>query len=254
LERDIDLNRHFGPDTEVEYEPNSTFNKEDLFLKTTNFYNRNAASFDRINIGASDYMELFANLLIRNSGKYSLILDAGGGNGNNSRSLASYGFRITFNDISQNMIDYAKNNLKGYRNVKFLMPCNMLRLAFPSCTFDGIIASFSLIHMLDDDIVEALIKFNRFLKIHGLIYIAMQCYGSNESYRTDSYLHKIAHPIFDEVEYINVYSKQKTREIMNKCGFSDVKLDESRPPRENELPFDKHFCIAKKVSNVENIL
>ena len=97
--------------------------------------------------------------------KYALILDAGGGNGNNRRLLAPYDFRILFNDISQKMINKARENLKGYKNIQFMPSCDMRKLVLPTCSLDAIIASYSLIHMFDQDIILTLKKFNSFLKM-----------------------------------------------------------------------------------------
>lgn len=69
---------------------------------------------------------------------------------------------------------------------------------------------------------------------------------SSPSDEPKSFVQEISHPLFKEKEFVNVYSKTK-------CRFLDIKLDNSRPHRENELPFDKHFCIAKKTSNINNI-
>lgn len=99
------------------------------------------------------------------------VLDAGCGTGVIAHEMQKYHrLKVTGIDFSEAMIAYGK---KHFPLVNFnLMDLRQLR--FKSGSFKAIFANYSMIHILEEDLLSALKGFNRVLQNKGILYLALQ--------------------------------------------------------------------------------
>lgn len=180
----------------------------------------------------SDHIDDF----LRKVRKGGRILDVGCGPGTDATYMSSKGFDATGIDLSEKMIDLAKRKAPKAHFEK----ADMRRLDFEPGTFDGILVSFSLIHVPKRYIPKVIRDFYKLLKPDGIICLGIQEGKSEEKL--------VAEPLKpDEKVFINVMSADEIRELLRETGFTV--LDEfSRPPENKaELNFNKFVVIAKKI-------
>ncbi len=179
----------------------------------------------------SDNIDDFLKLI----GKGGKILDAGCGPGVDVAYVASKGFDIIGIDFSEKMLEIAK---RGNPKIYF-RKADIRKLNFKPNTFDGIIASFSIIHIPKKNINKTVDNFYKLLKPNGVIYIGIQEGKSQEIFLTE--------PLKpDEKIFLNIISAREIKEILTKAGF--IILDEFSRPAESkeEFDFNKFVIIAKK--------
>ena len=113
------------------------------------------------------------------------------------------------------------------------------RANFISSSFDGILASCSLIHIPKKDILPLLNKFSDMLKRDGVIYIALQEGKSQEIFINEPFKP-------DEKLFLNIISLEEITNLLMRSGFSIIKNYDRKPETKEELNFVKRFIIAKK--------
>jgi ubiquinone/menaquinone biosynthesis C-methylase UbiE len=111
-------------------------------------------------------------------------------------------------------------------------------LDFPSNSFDGIIASCSLIHIPKNDVPALVEKFFQILNKNGSIYIALQG-GKSEEIFIDVPFKP------DEKLFLNIISFEEIKNLLVKNGFSIMKHYEREPKSKEELNYTKLYVIAK---------
>ena len=179
----------------------------------------------------SEYIEEFLALLPKNS----KILDVGCGVGVDAGFMTSKGFEIIGLDLSKEMLNIARQK---FPQIDFRQQ-DIRELDFPPNSFDGILASCSLIHIPKKDVSALLEKFHQILKKDGTIYIALQGGKSEEIF--------ISEPLKpDEKLFLNIISFDEIRNLLVKNGFSIVKKYEREPKSKEELNYTKLYIIAKK--------
>jgi putative AdoMet-dependent methyltransferase len=105
----------------------------------------------------------------------SELLDVGAGTGNLAEILMESGYSVVAVDQSRQMLQQAKTKLP---NLKVCLG-NFLKLPFESGRFDGVVTSYALHHLNEDEKILALEEMRRVLKSDGKIYIA-DFYFENE--------------------------------------------------------------------------
>ena len=116
-------------------------------------------------------LEKFTELL-PSSGR---VLDAGSGVGIPvSQFLVKKGFRVTGVDISEKMIDLAKENVPEAT----FYHRNILTLDFPSDSFEGIICIYTLWHIPRKNHSSIIENFHRMLKDNGILVLNTGTYES----------------------------------------------------------------------------
>ena len=113
------------------------------------------------------------------------------------------------------------------------------KLDFPPESFDGIIASCSLIHIPKKDVPSLIESFRQILKNEGAIYIALQGGKSEEIFIDEPFKP-------DEKLFVNIISFEEIKNLLVKNGFSIVKKYEREPKSKEELNYTKLYVIAKK--------
>ena len=89
--------------------------------------------------------------------KGTRILDAGCGTGVLSRMLDERGAEVVGVDISDNLVDVAKNRSRSHRNIEYFSG-DMKEQSFGN--FDYIIAMDSLIHYSTEDVISSIADFS----------------------------------------------------------------------------------------------
>ncbi|MEK7657615.1 MAG: class I SAM-dependent methyltransferase [Patescibacteria group bacterium] len=197
-----------------------------------------ASVYDEISVSYADkFNEPSDNIddflkLIKKGGK---ILDAGCGPGVDVAYIISKDFDVIGVDISERILEIAR---KKNPKVHF-KKADIRKLNFKPNTFDGIIASFSLIHIPKKDIDKTVGNFYKLLKPKGVIYIGIQEGDSQEVL--------LAEPLKpDEKIFLNIMSSKEIKEILNKIGFSILVEFSRRAESKEEFGFNKFVVIAKK--------
>ncbi len=193
-------------------------------------YNKIAKVYANTFSNPSEHMDEFLKLLPEN-GK---VLDAGCGMGADSNYAHSKGFKVIGIDMSEKMLEIARGNNS---NVDFRL-ADIKNIKFAENELDGVIASFSLIHIPKENIPKILRRFALFLKPSGAIYVSVQAGESKEIF--------IDEPLAPEEKlFLNIFSFDEIKNILINEGF-EIIYQHKRSPRKKELPFTKLFIIAAK--------
>lgn len=148
--------------------------------------------------------------------------------------MNSKGFNVTGIDLSEKMINIAKNK---FPTIDFRV-ADLTDIEFESEKFNVVVLLYSLIHIPKKDIKIILTKFYKMLRKGGLIYIALQ-YGKSEEVFIDA----LYNP--KEKMFLNVFSYEGIETILLNIGFSIIKQHE-RKSKSWELNYTKLHIIAQK--------
>jgi ubiquinone/menaquinone biosynthesis C-methylase UbiE len=99
----------------------------------------------------------------------SRILDCGCGPGMDTERFSQLGYKVTAIDLSDRFVELVRKRVPNARVEKM----DMRNLAFPKAAFDGLWASFSLLHIRASEIQETLSGFNSVLRDGGLFFAAL---------------------------------------------------------------------------------
>lgn len=204
----------------------------DVPAKSASYYDRNTQSYFESNQNLADFIDEFLEYLEKVRGK--AVLDLGSGPGVNAAYMQSRNFQVVGIDLSEKMVEYARSK---YPNIEFRLG-DMMKLPFPASSFEGILASYSLIHLTKDAVASVVPRLYEILRPGGIIYLSVQ-YG-------DSIQGFFSHPLIpkDKV-FLNIFAKEEIFDLLSKYGFEIVSQHE-KLPHENVFNFAKLFIIAKK--------
>jgi len=141
------------------------------------------------------------------------ILDLGCGAGQTVNYMTKKGFQVTGIDLSKKMLAIAKKN---YPNCSFKM-MDMQHIEFPQESFDGILSSYSLIHVPDACILEVLLNYYRILKKDGWIAI----FGQQGE--PDHYIQTKIPP--NTLTFFNFFTPERITQKLKQAGFSIISID-----------------------------
>jgi len=99
----------------------------------------------------------------------SKILDCGCGPGMDAEKFCQLGYSVTAIDLSERFVSLTKERVQTATVKKM----DMRHLEFPQASFDGLWASFSLLHIRASDIEQTLSGFRTVLRPHGLLFAAV---------------------------------------------------------------------------------
>ena len=169
------------------------------------------------------YLEIFSKLIE----KGKTILDIGCGGGKPvDEFLVKHGFVVNGIDISERMIELARNNVpEAFYEVK-----DMSDLSEEEYCVDGIVSFYAIFHTPREKHQEILNKFSSFMPKGGAILITM---GSSEWEGTEDDFHGAK-------MFWSHYGADKNKELVENAGF-EIILNEITSSEE------KHqVIIAKK--------
>jgi SAM-dependent methyltransferase len=99
----------------------------------------------------------------------SKILDCGCGPGMDTERFSLLGYNVTAIDLSDRFVRLARERVPS----AIVQKMDMRNLAFPEAAFDGVWASFSLLHVRADEIPRTLFGFRSVLRVGGLFFTAL---------------------------------------------------------------------------------
>lgn len=148
-----------------------------LHVKTENAdYRHIEQSYDQ---GSDDYSDHFQQPhdfiepdrqeFIRQLPPGSQILDCGCGPGMDTEKFFHLGYQVTALDLSERFVRLTKTRAPGAT----VRQMDMRFLDFPAATFDGLWASFSLLHIRAADVEQTFSGFKRVLRPAGLFFTAV---------------------------------------------------------------------------------
>ncbi len=179
----------------------------------------------------SDHIDDFLKLLPEKA----VILDAGCGPGVDAYYMSQKNHLVHGIDYAQDMIELAQ---RKYPEIEFEV-CDLKHINYEAHKFDGVLASYSLIHIEKKFFDEAIKKISNVLKKDGIF-----CIGFQEG---DSAEIMINEPLDESLKiFLNVMSEDEITNVLEKNGFKVIKKF-SRPfESKDELPFNKVCLIARK--------
>lgn len=186
----------------------------DYRQKTIDYYNKHAARYADYVDGfySTEQVTAFMGLLPAKA----KVLDVGSGSGRDVFVMSTAGVEAIGLDISQGMVDYARNK---YPDLEFVHG-DMLKIPFPEQTFDGIWAHGSLFHLETEvDVITALQEFNRVLKVDGMLHILVKLQKDNDKLKV----------FLDEktgdARLYRFFTQDELKRYLTQAGFEIVILD-----------------------------
>ena len=145
----------------------------DSYNESAEKYNQKFSEYEPYKKQIRSFLSLF--------NEASDILDAGCGSGLNAKTFAEAGHRVTGFDFSSSMIEIAKQNCPGgdFR-ISTVQNFDTERL------FDGILLSFIIVHLSDEDAEGLIDRVSRMIKPGGYIYISFMT-GKMPGWETTSF-------------------------------------------------------------------
>ena len=194
-------------------------------------YNEIAEDYLREFKSPSDHIDSFVKALPKNA----KVLDLGCGPGMDTAYLTQHNFDVHAVDNSPKMIALAK---KQTPQAKF-ETANMLKIEYPEAMYDGIIASYSFIHIPKENISELFKNLIKALKPNGLLFIGLQMGVSEEV--------EINEPFNPKLKiFLNIFSKAEVHQLLNENNLNILEEYERLSESEEELEYKKYSVLAQK--------
>ncbi len=194
--------------------------------------------YDKI---AEKYAELFSEVkelyeeyvaLLPENGR---VIDIGCGVGTEAGYLSDHGFDVIGIDFSEGMLEQAR---KTYPDVDF-RKADLRDIPSDLGIFDGVLASYSLIHVPKIDALPALRDIGSIMKSGGVIFVCLQTGESGEKF--------IDEPLVPGARtFLNIMSREEVERLLSDAGFEVIDSFSRGPISDEELDFEKLHLIARK--------
>jgi 2-polyprenyl-3-methyl-5-hydroxy-6-metoxy-1,4-benzoquinol methylase len=164
------------------------------------------------------------------------ILDLGCGPGNIAKFMADkdQDYKITGIDFSQEMIDFAKSNVP---EAEFFV-ADIRQLVGLCEQYDAVIASFCIVHLLDDETMGLISKISGMLKQGGLLYLSCM-EGKEAGFETTSFSP-------DNYIFFNYYSEEFIKDALTQNGLAlDQYWRQDYPEPNGGITIDMIFIVKK---------
>jgi SAM-dependent methyltransferase len=145
----------------------------------------------------------------------SHILDCGCGPGMDTEKFFHLGYQVTAIDLSERFVRRTQTRVPG----AIVRKMDMRFLEFPAATFDGLWASFSLLHIRATDVDETLSGFRRALRPAGLFFTAVHRGRSTQWVKTT----------ISGMERDTYVQEWLQTEIEDRVTFAGFRILQSRP-------------------------
>ena len=185
-----------------------------------------------------EVIEEFMSKLKQNSS----ILDLGGGTGKLTNLFIQKGHKAICYDFSKEMMRKAT---EFFPNIPYVLD-DMINMNehFKKCSFDWIIAFYSLFHIPKEELDKVFSNIYDLLKQNGIFCFVVQL-GYWEDYIDEPYLKENG----KKVLYFNFFTKEQINELLQRHNLEKIYETEKEEVGENELGKkgnNKIFIIAKK--------
>ena len=145
----------------------------------------------------------------------SKILDCGCGPGMDTERFSKLGYKVTAIDLSDRFVKLTKQRVSSATVQKM----DMRNLDFPKASFDGVWASFSLLHIRASEIPKTLLGFRTVLDERGLLFAALHRGPKTEWVKTTI-------SGMERDTYVQEWLKTDIEAIVRRAGFEIIR---SRP-------------------------
>jgi 2-polyprenyl-3-methyl-5-hydroxy-6-metoxy-1,4-benzoquinol methylase len=189
---------------------NSIIEEVDIAEINRNTYNYSAMNYHNKFKDYSVYtnqIEKFAAYL----NKDDELLDFGCGSGLNAEIFTRYGIKVTGVDMSKSMIDLAEKY-----SPESLFVHGDLRSYETSQKFNGIAASFCIVHLTNNEAMEFLNKISEIMKDGAYLYLSFM-EGKTEGFEKISFS--------DKPLYFNYYNRHEIQKELEEKGFVLIEID-----------------------------
>jgi len=210
----------------------------DKTKKTIESYNKNAKKFEDKFLNFEPYREkilLFRKkCLTKNKIK---ILDVGCGPGNHTAYLYSLNnsYQITGIDLSDKMVELARENAPSCNFIK-----GDIRNLDSNIKYDAVIASFCIVHLSNNELIEFISKLNTLLNKNGYLYLSF-IEGNKVGFLKPDFLdHKI---------YFNFFERADIIKLLTNNLFKITDLLEYDYLEENRTTSKEIFIFAQKIED-----
>ncbi len=133
------------------------------------------------------------------------ILDVGCGGGRDAKYFIKKGFKVTGVDASKVLISLAKKEVPKAT----FKEMDILKLAFPTNSFDAIWGQAVILHLKRKDVPKAIKNFYKVLKKDGRLYLNVKK-GKGEAYVKEKLSggHERFYTYFSKKELVDLFKKQ----------------------------------------------
>ena len=210
--------------------------KKDKTIKTIESYNKNAKKFEDKFLDFEPYREkiaLFQEKYLAHIN--ATILDIGCGPGNHSKYLYSLnnGYKITGIDLSDKMIELARVNAPNCNHI-----VGDIRKLDTNIKYDAVLASFCIVHLSNEELIEFVSKLSMLLNNEGYLYLSF-IEGSRSGF--------IKPDFFDEKIYFNFFERESIIKLLTDNQFKIDNLYEYDYIVKNGSTSKEIFIFAQKI-------
>jgi ubiquinone/menaquinone biosynthesis C-methylase UbiE len=156
-----------------------------------------------------DFIEPDRQEFIRQLPIGSQILDCGCGPGMDTENFFQLGYQVTAIDFSERFVRLTKTRVPGATVRKM----DMRSLDFSPASFDGLWASFSLLHIRASDVIQTLAAFNRVLRPGGLLFTAVHRAGKTRWVKTTI-------SGMERDTYVQEWVQTEIEDVVRSAGFA----------------------------------
>lgn len=194
-------------------------------------YNTIAESYLNAFNEPSDHIESFTAALKPKS----RVLDLGCGPGVDTAYMSAKKLQVHGVDAAANMIALAKLNAP-----KASFETGDIRtIDYGSGKYDGIVASYSLIHVPKKDVLTVFDRLSKALKPSGYLFLGVQTGDSQEI--------ELYGPLNPDIKiFLNIFSKPEIYDLLTRFEFEILEEYERFPESAEEFNFIKYCVLAKK--------
>lgn len=206
----------------------------DPVLTTTLTYNKIAQIY------SDRYFDYYKNDLVhlkrflRKIPDKGEILDAGSGPGGISHFLNLKRYKVVGVDSSSEMVRIATDRIPQ----ALFQEMDIRELVFPEGAFDGVVCSYSLVHIPQKDVLKTLKGFNRVLKTKGVLFLAVHA-GEGEKFEEERFAP-------GERIFVNLFSKEVLKKDLEEAGFEVIYEVVSKAEVDEKFIQNEIFIVAQK--------